>query len=102
MPKAGMMSEPGTTSARHGSVRTSLRARFWVEAACGAATGALAVVTLLWKDWIEAIFGAAPDQGNGSLEWLVVTLLAVATVALAAAARGEWRQARRRLGLSEG
>lgn len=82
--------------------RTGLRLRFWVEAACGTVTGVLAVVTLFWSDWIEAVFGVDPDHGNGSFEWLVVAVLALITVSLVVAARLEWRHGARRLGVSEG
>lgn len=88
-------------SGRH-TTHTGLRLRFWVEAVCGTMTGVLAVVTLFWSDWIEAVFGVDPDHGNGSFEWLVVAFLAVITVSLIVAARVEWRHAGRRLGVAEG
>jgi undecaprenyl pyrophosphate phosphatase UppP len=72
-----------------------LRVRFWVESVFASVTGVLAVVTIFWHDWIEAVFGVDPDHGNGSAEWLVVLTLAVVTVALAVVARHEWRRARR-------
>lgn len=56
------------------------RVRFWLEAALTALTGCLLVLTLLWRDWIEA-FGVDPDHHNGLLEWVVVlTLLALTLV----------------------
>lgn len=70
-----------------------LRRRFWVEILLGGFTGVLAIVTLLWRDWIEIIFGADPDSGSGSIEWLVVTVLLVTTVGLFVSARIEWRRA---------
>ena len=70
-----------------------LRYRFWLESAFGSVTGVLAVVTIFWHDWIEAVFGVDPDKGNGSAEWLVVLILLVITVALAVGARLEWRRA---------
>ena len=71
-----------------------LRHRFWLESVLGSITGCLAVVTLFWHDWIEAVFGVDPDQGNGSVEWLVVAGLLIITVALVVGARLEWRRAR--------
>jgi hypothetical protein len=101
--RVGMVAERGMTSGgRSAAARTGLRARFWAESAFGAGTGTLAVITLFWKDWIEAIFGVDPDRGNGSLEWLIVAALAVTTIALAAAARVEWHRAGQRLGVSGG
>ena len=71
-----------------------LRLRFWLESVLGSITGILAVVTLFWHDWIETVFGADPDQGNGSAEWLVVAVLLLVTVTLVVGARIEWRRAR--------
>ena len=71
-----------------------LRHRFWLESILGSITCILAVITLFWHDWIEAVFGVDPDKGNGSAEWLVVVVLLVITATLAAAARVEWRHAR--------
>jgi len=71
-----------------------LRIRFWLEVILGSISGILAVVTLFWHDWIEAIFGVDPDKGNGSAEWLVVVVLLVVTATLAVGARIEWRRAR--------
>jgi hypothetical protein len=69
------------------------RMRFWVEAALAALTTALFVLTLVSRDWIERIFHVEPDEGSGSLEWLIVAALLVASVALITAARSEWRRA---------
>ena len=72
-----------------------LRVRFWIESILATVTGVLAVVTIFWHDWIEAVFGVDPDHGNGSAEWLAVLVLAVVTVALVVGARHEWRRAHR-------
>ena len=72
-----------------------LSAWFWIESIVASVTGVLAIVTIFWRDWIEAVFGVDPDHGNGSAEWLVVAVLAVVTVALTAGARREWLRARR-------
>jgi hypothetical protein len=72
---------------------SGLRYRFWLEAILGSITGVVAVVTLFWQDWIEAVFGVDPDKGNGSAEWLVVLILLILSVALAVGARFEWRRA---------
>ena len=60
---------------------------FRAEVAAGTACVVLALVTLVWREWIEAIFRVDPDNGNGSLEWLVVGVLVVLAVALCARAR---------------
>jgi DMSO/TMAO reductase YedYZ heme-binding membrane subunit len=72
---------------------SGLRYRFWLESILGSIAGVVAVVTLFWRDWIEAVFGVDPDKGNGSAEWLVVLILLILTVALAVGARLEWRRA---------
>jgi hypothetical protein len=71
-----------------------LRMRFWLEAGLASVCGALAVLTLFVRDWIEALTRFDPDYGNGSLEWALVGGLALACVASGVAARREWRRIR--------
>ena len=33
--------------------------------------GILAVLTIFWPDWIEALTGFDPDQHDGTVEWLI-------------------------------
>jgi hypothetical protein len=73
---------------------SGLRRRFWLESVLGSITGAVAVITLFWQDWIETVFGVDPDGGSGSAEWLVVAILLTVTSVLAVSARLEWRRAR--------
>lgn len=72
---------------------SGLRRRFWLQSICGSVTGIVAVITLFWHDWMEAVFSIHPDSGNGSAEWLTVLVLLLATVTLASGARREWRRA---------
>ena len=72
----------------------TVRARFWLEATIASLCGFLAVLTLFWRDWIEALTGFDPDHHNGSFEWLIVAGLFAVCVLLGAAARGEWRRSR--------
>jgi hypothetical protein len=70
-----------------------VRARFWLEAGLATLTTGLFILTLLSRDWIERIFHVEPDEGSGALEWLIVAVLFVASLALIVAARTEWRRA---------
>src|SRR5665647_1708023 len=51
------------------SAPIGLRTRFWVEATLTPVSGTLTLVTMFWRDWLEA-FGLDPDHGNGTAEWL--------------------------------
>jgi hypothetical protein len=73
-------------------MRKNVRARFWIETGLASLTAGLFLLTLVWRDWIEAAFGFSPDHHNGSLEWIVVGVLFLATAALIALARSEWRR----------
>jgi hypothetical protein len=68
-----------------------VRLRFWVEAAFAGLAGALGLLTLITREWIEAVFGVDPDGGSGSLEWGLVVVLLLAALVVGAAARAEWR-----------
>lgn len=71
------------------------RRRYWIELACSAVAGLLAVVTAIVPDWIEEVFHVDPDAGSGTLEWgLVLAFLAVA-VLLGVGARREHGRHRR-------
>ncbi len=75
-------------------MRKTLRRRFWLETGMAIVTCVLFVVTLLYRDWIEVVFGVDPDNRSGVLEWLIVGALFVVTIALFTLARYEWRRAR--------
>lgn len=70
-----------------------LRAR--IEIILAVVLGAATILTAVWPDWIEGLFGVDPDGGNGSVEWLIVAVLAVATVVVAGLARRDLRVAQR-------
>lgn len=74
------------------------RRRFWVEAGLSGASAALAILTLITREWIEALTGWDPDHGNGSVEWAVALGLAVAALVFALIARAEFHRAGSRPG----
>ncbi|WP_344808937.1 hypothetical protein [Microlunatus ginsengisoli] len=51
------------------------------------------IVTLVSRDWLEALLRINPDAGSGAVEWVIVLSLAVSAGLLAWAARREWRSA---------
>jgi hypothetical protein len=68
------------------------RTRPWFELAVASTSGLLSIVTIFWRDWIEALTGADPDQHSGVVEWGVVLALAVLAGFLAMAARRDFRR----------
>ena len=74
--------------------------RVRIEIVLSALLGTATIVTALWPTWIEGLFGADPDGGNGTAEWWIVAVLAVITVAAAALARRDLRVVRRNASVS--
>jgi len=66
------------------------RIRFWIEALTAGLSAFLALLTLVTREWIEAILQVDPDHGNGSAEWLIVVVLGVIAVVTGALARRDW------------
>ena len=73
-----------------------VRGRFFVEAALAVALALLSLATIVWRNWIELVFGADPDGGSGALESLILAALVLMTVTCSTLAQLEWRRARRR------
>jgi hypothetical protein len=63
---------------------------FEITLACGALT--LAVVTAIWRDWIEIVFNVDLDKGSGSFEWLIVVACLAIAAMCGVAARRQWRR----------
>ena len=75
-------------------MKNALRRRFWLETSIAIGTGILFLITLVWNNWIEIVFGVDLDNNNGTLEWLMVGVLLVVTITLFSLASYEWRRAR--------
>jgi hypothetical protein len=71
-----------------------MRRQFWAALVGGGLSTALAVVTVISRDWIEFLFGADPDGGNGGLEWGIVVVTAVTAIVCFWWARVEWKRGR--------
>ncbi len=65
--------------------------RVRLEAAIAIFAGALGILTLVWRDWIEALTGWDPDHHNGSVEWLVVAVLLAIAVVMGTVSRRHWK-----------
>jgi len=72
----------------------TLRPQFYIELVLSLAALAVAVVTIVWNDWIEIVFKIEPDAGNGSLEKAIVVVLLAAAIVSGWLARTEWRRFR--------
>jgi hypothetical protein len=68
------------------------RLRFWGECFLAGLAAVLAVLTAIWPDWIELLFDADPDGGNGSAESGIVIAFAVVAIIFAVLARFEHRR----------
>ena len=64
---------------------------FVVESAAALAFATFAVLTIVWRDWVEIVFRIDPDHHSGALEWLIVGITFALAVGLAFGARHEWR-----------
>jgi hypothetical protein len=63
-----------------------------LETTLGLLTGGLALVTLVWRDWIEAVLRVDPDRGSGVVEWLAVGVLAITCISCFLLANRERRR----------
>jgi hypothetical protein len=74
------------------SMKQQLKPWFWIEALLALGNAILLVMTLLWPDWIEIVFDIDPDAGSGALEWAIVAVTLILTLAFFLLARNEWRR----------
>jgi hypothetical protein len=74
------------------------RKRLALEVGLAILSVLLFVATPLWPEWIEIVFGVDPDNGNGSIEWLIMELTAISAVVAIFLACADWRRLRSKLG----
>lgn len=68
------------------------RMRIWVECVLAAVCAILAISSMIWGNWIELLFDVEPDGGDGSFEWGIVVMFALAAVIFAVLARLEFHR----------
>jgi len=66
-----------------------------VEAAAAVVLAVVAVLTVVWPDWIEGLFGVDPDGGSGAVEAAIVVVCALAAGGLWAHERARARRVSR-------
>jgi hypothetical protein len=71
------------------------KTRLAIETALAVIFAAIFVATMFWPDWIELVFGADPDEGNGQFEWAIMAISGLLAIASIIAARMEWRRQHR-------
>jgi hypothetical protein len=74
--------------------RRDKKVLFGLEVALACSAFIFAVITAIWRDWIEIVFGVDPDKGSGSLEWLIVAVSLAVAVTCGVAARAQWQRLR--------
>jgi DMSO/TMAO reductase YedYZ heme-binding membrane subunit len=74
-------------------VKRQVGIAFWLESCIALVTAAAATLTLVWRDWIETLFGFDPDHHNGSFELELTIVCLAITLLTATLARRQWRRA---------
>jgi len=69
-----------------------MRRQYWAALVGGGISAALALLTLISREWIEFVFGVDPDHGNGGLEWAIVAVTAISAVICFWWARVEYKR----------
>jgi hypothetical protein len=73
-------------------MRMKTRVRFRVELVMGTVSLITLAITSLCPQWIETVFGLAPDADSGETEWGLTAGLCIFAVVMLVAARLEWRR----------
>ena len=65
--------------------------RVWLDLAVTVVAGLLGILTIFWRDWIEALTGWDPDHHTGSTEWAIVAALLIAAIAMGFVTHYHWK-----------
>jgi hypothetical protein len=76
--------------------KTIARKRFYAEVWLAVLATSIGVLTIFWREWIEALTSLDPDGGDGSAEWLIVAGLFMVAAVCALLAQREYARARLR------
>jgi hypothetical protein len=71
---------------------SSPRVAFWIEFVLSTAATLLGLLALVWRDWIEGVFGVYSDHNDGSVEWILVIACLVIGASFGALARRQWHR----------
>ena len=74
------------------NTRHRLNVRVTIEMALAILTAAVVILTLISREWIEALAGFDPDHHDGAFEWFIVAALVLLSAVLFTRARSEWRK----------
>jgi hypothetical protein len=72
----------------------ALERRLLIEKTLAYLSASICLLTVVWRDWIELAFRVDPDGGNGAVEWMIVSVLAVTSVVLTTVARADRQRLR--------
>jgi hypothetical protein len=75
-----------------GRMSRSITARFLIEIVLAACSAVATGLSIVWPQWIEAVFEEAPDAGDGSAERLIAVVFLAAMIIFSWLARREWRR----------
>jgi hypothetical protein len=81
-------------STNGGTMNATLKLRATIETALAALAAGLFLLTMVTREWIEALTGWDPDHGNGMAELAIIAALIVLCASFSLRARSDWRKAR--------
>lgn len=66
--------------------------RFLVQLFVAGLSAVSFVLTLIRRDWIEAVLGVDPDAGSGAAEWVITGGFLTVALTCGFLARRQWRR----------